>query len=123
MKKLILSSTLLVALATSACKKTYECTCTQTRTSSETAVMSQYQTDVDTYNANQADNIPDSDQTVTTIDKTSKGKANLACTSSEETTKHTTQDSGDRDHDSDYLEAAYVQTTVTKTDCSIEKKK
>ncbi len=129
MKKVILSIAVLAALSTTSCKKAYECTCETTYSTSYEAVLND--TDYEEYadDANDAEaeteyNDHDVNKTVVTVDKTSKAAANASCVDSENTETETEQsDYNDADSDDNTSEAGVIETTVTKTDCSLEKKK
>ena len=112
----------LAAFLTTSCKKAYECTCSETESTTYAAVMSQYSAIVDNANTAEQEDIKPTNNWVTTFEKTTKANANESCASSESTVVNTTQDTGDADTDGNDLEAAYTQTIVTKTDCSVEKK-
>lgn len=124
MRNLSLLIMALVVISLSSCKKAYDCTCKTTKVSeSYKAVMSQYEDLADDENDAIADEVNnDFEESVYSMDKTSKAEANAVCSSSESTYVEELEDDMDLDNDNDDLEVAATYTRVDKTECSLAKK-
>lgn len=112
----------LTAFMTTSCKKAYECTCDHTDSYSYSAIMSQWQDDVDIYNNAITTDPLDTETSVTTLEKTTKADANTVCANTVNSYTNEYPDTGDQDLDGNTQEAAYSRTDVNTIDCSLEKK-
>jgi len=121
MKKVILLSTIVIAFTFSACKKSYECTCkTESTVKKYTAVMSEYETFVESANTSASTKYEKT--TITYMDKVSKSNASQQCANTETTEIYDVQDNTDANSNGNYLEIAYSVEETGKVECELAKK-
>ncbi len=121
MKKILDTVILLSAFSTFSCKRAYECSCSSSQTVSYEAKMAEAQTEVAAKNAAEPAIVYDSEKNIRSIEKATKANAREECTDVETTVISTQQDDFDDNNNNNYLEAYYTKTTVSRTDCTLEK--